>query len=223
MPAENSKLSDLNPSQLAWQQLRKELIEIGLTKRWPEALAMIGAVHLVASLICHILYRYVQTIAAGPYLLIWSVQLTTNLWIIRKLVGKGWAKSSPLIGILARIWATFLIISFSTTSYSEMSADQANNFNWFKPVWASLSCFAWAVTAWIVNPWFVLAAVWTWAMGWAMIFWIKDAYLIYGLAWSVLLWIIAAILIRQRHKHFPVKEIQEQNTPLRPISPVGNA
>jgi hypothetical protein len=163
MPAENSNLSESNASQNAWQQLRKELIEIGLTQKWPEALALIGVVHLVASLICHILYRYVQTIAAGPYLLIWSVQLTTNLWIIRKLVGKGWAKSSPLIGILARIWATFLIISFSATSYSEMSADQANNFNWFKPVWASLSCFAWAVTAWIVNPWFVLAAVWTWA------------------------------------------------------------
>ncbi len=191
-----------NKLTTAWFELRSDLIQIGLTQKWPETLGWIGFAHLIASLSCHICYKYV-TIDPLPYLFIWSTQLTTNLWIIRKLIGRGWTKSSPLIGILARIWATFLIISFSATSYSEISADQANHFNWFKPVWASLSCFAWAVTAWIVNPWFVLAAVWTWAMGWAMIFWIEEAYLIYGIGWALLLWIISAILMRKRHKTVP--------------------
>ena len=35
-------------------------------------------------------------------------------------------------------------------------------------------------------------------MGWAMIYRIHDAYLIYGIGWSTLLWAIAAYLIRKR-------------------------
>jgi hypothetical protein len=184
----------------SWNELRRELFEIGLTRPWPEALAWIGAFHLVACVICHVLYRYV-TIEPAPFLATWSVQCAANLWILRRLLGKGWVRSHPLIGVLARVWATFLIISFSVTSYSEMSADQAAAFNWFKPAWASLSCFAWAVTAWIVHPLFILAAVWTWAMGWAMVYRIADAYLIYGVCWAVLLWIVAAMLIRIRNRN----------------------
>lgn len=191
-PSDNTSASD------AWQSLRADLIRIGLTRKWPEALAAIGTIHLVASVICHMLYRYV-TIAAAPYLAVWSAQFALNLWMLRRLLGKGWVKETPLVGVLARVWVTFLIISFSATSYSEISAPQANGFNWFKPVWCSLSCYAWAVTAWLVNPWFVLAAVWTWAMGWAMIFRIQDAYLIYGTGWAVLLWVIAWVLIRRRN------------------------
>lgn len=187
------------PTAQAWQALRSDLIHKGLTEKWPEALAAIGAIHLVASLICHILYTYV-TIAAGPYLAVWSAQFALNLVVMRRLLGKGWVRSSPLIGVLARVWVTFLIISFSATSYSEISAPQANGFNWFKPAWCSLSCYAWAVTAWLVNPWFVLAAVWTWAMGWAMIFRIHDAYIVYGVGWALLLWIVAGVLIKRRQK-----------------------
>jgi uncharacterized membrane protein (DUF485 family) len=67
---------------------------------------------------------------------------------------------------------------------------------------SDFSCFAWAVTAWLVSPWFVLAAVWTWATGWLMIYRIHDAYLIYGIGWSVLLWIIAAILQQKSRRNF---------------------
>jgi len=186
-----------DPSFAAWNDLRDQLKRIGLTRPWPEALVLIGLFHLIACLICHFLYKYV-TIEPYPYLLTWSTQLAANLWILRRLLGRGWVRSHPLVGLLARTWATFLIISFSATSYSEMSADQADAFNWFKPAWASLSCFAWAVTAWVIHPWFVMAAVWTWAMGWAMIYSIENAYLTYGVGWSVLLWAIAAILIRKR-------------------------
>jgi len=182
-----------------WKRLRGSLIRLGLEKPWPESLAWIGLIHLIACLICHWLYRYV-TIAPLPYLATWAAQFFANALVLRKRLGRGWIRSHPLVGLLTRVWITFLIISFSVTSYSEISADQANAFNWFKPAWASLSCFAWAVTAWIVNPWFVLAAVWTWAMGWAMVYRIADAYLIYGVGWAVLLWIVAAILIRQRKK-----------------------
>lgn len=183
----------------AWQLLRVELAREALSRPWPEALAAIGALHMVACVACHMLYCYV-TLEAWPYLLVWSIQLALNLVVLRRLLGKGWVKSTPLVGVLARVWATFLIISFSVTSYSEISSGQANAFNWFKPAWCSLSCFAWAVTAWLANGWFVLAAVWTWAMGWAMIFRIQDAYLIYGAGWAVLLWIIAGVLRREQRK-----------------------
>jgi hypothetical protein len=185
-----------------WNLLRSGLIRIGLTGPWPESLACIGAFHLIACVICHLLYKYV-TIAPLPYLATWGLQLAANAWVLRKLHGRGWSRSHPLIGVLTRVWLTFLIISFSVTSYSEISASQANTFNWFKPAWASLSCFAWAMTAWIINPWFVLAAVWTWAMGWAMIYRIHDAYLIYGIGWAVLLWIVAGILMRKRTRSTP--------------------
>lgn len=182
-----------------WQQLRSGLIRLGLEKPWPECLAWIGLFHLIACSICHVLYRYV-TIAPLPYLATWSIQFAANAFVLRKYLGRGWIRSHPLVGLLTRVWITFLIISFSVTSYSEISADQANAFNWFKPAWASLSCFAWAVTAWIVNPWFILAAVWTWAMGWSMVYRIADAYLIYGVGWALLLWIVATIMIRNRKR-----------------------
>ncbi|MBI1324984.1 hypothetical protein GC170_17615 [bacterium] len=182
-----------------WSRLRQGLIRIGLDRPWPESLIWIGVFHLTACIVCHILYRYV-TIAPLPYLATWSAQLAANILMLRKLHGRGWSRSHPLIGVLTRVWLTFLIISFSVTSYSEMSAAQANAFNWFKPAWASLSCFAWAMTAWIVSPWFVVAAVWTWATGWAMIYRIHDAYLIYGIGWATLLWVVAAILIRKRKR-----------------------
>lgn len=195
-----------------WNRLRHGLIRIGLTKPWPECLAWIGLAHLLACLVCHGLYRYV-TIAPLPYLATWSAQFVANVYVLRHYQGKGWVRSHPLIGLLTRVWITFLIISFSVTSYSEMSADQANAFNWFKPAWASLSCFAWAVTAWVLSPWFVLAAVWTWAMGWAMIYRIADAYLIYGVGWAVLLWIVAAVLIRNRQN---IARQESANSDFRP-------
>jgi hypothetical protein len=191
----------ITESHEAWLAVRADFMRRGLAAKWPQALALIGLFHLVACLLCHLFYTNGH-LEALPYLVIWAAQLGLNILAIRKLIGRGWAKTNPIFGILARIWLTFLIISFSVTSYSEMSADQANAFNWFKPAWASLSCFAWAVTAWLVSPWFVLAAVWTWATGWLMIYRIHDAYLIYGIGWSVLLWIIAAILQQKSRRNF---------------------
>lgn len=191
-----TKDADKPDHQAAWQAIRADFVRRGLAARWPQALALVGLLHLVACVLCHLFYS-AGHLEALPYLAIWATQLGLNVVAIRRCVGRGWAKSNPIFGILARVWITFLIISFSVTSYSEMSADQANAFNWFKPAWASLSCFAWAVTAWLVSPWFVLAAVWTWATGWLMIYRIHDAYLIYGVGWSVLLWIISVFLWRR--------------------------
>lgn len=181
--------------QSLWQIIRKDFIHKGLNAPWPRLLALIGLYHLIACLLCHAIYS-TGNLAAMPYLTIWGIQLGLNILTLRRALGKGWSRRNPISAILVRVWLTFLIISFSVTSYSEMSAAQAQSFNWFKPAWASLSCFAWAVTAWLVNPWFVMAAVWTWGMGWLMIYRIHDAYLIYGIGWCLLLWIIAWIIHR---------------------------
>lgn len=179
-----------------WQSLRDDFIEKGFNAPWPRLLSIIGLYHLLACLICHWFYSS-GNLQALPYLTIWAIQLFLNIATLRRTLGKGWSRQNPIFGILTRVWLTFLIISFSVTSYSEISADQANTFNWFKPAWASLACFAWAVTAWLVNPWFVFAAVWTWGMGWMMIYHIHDAYLIYGFGWASLLWMISVILQRR--------------------------
>lgn len=183
----------------AWPKIRQDFVEKSLSLPWPRLLSLIGLYHLISCLICHSLYRS-GNLDALPYLIIWSIQLAMNLATLRMTLGYGWSHQNPLFAILVRVWLTFLIISFSVTSYSEISADQANSFNWFKPAWASLSSFAWAVTAWLVSPRFIWAAVWTWTMGWLMIFQIHDAYLIYGVGWSSLLWIIAYLIHKQKFR-----------------------
>ena len=174
--------------------LAAELDHVALRDRWGLALMLIGWAHLGTFLICQAMF------SAGlrnnlPYLTLWGLELAVNLGIMRRVAGRGWARSTPLAMVLVRVWATFLILSFNVASLNSLTGWE---IHWFKPVWATLGTFGFATTAYLTSLWFFVPAVQMYFTGLLMVTFPGYEYAIHGLSWCLAFQGIGGILERRR-------------------------
>ena len=114
---------------------------------------------------------------------------------MRMLAGRHWIRRSEAVNLAAKLWTTFLILSFNVVSLNSLvGIEQA----WFKPVWCTLSTFLFASLAWLFTPLFFIPAVQMWATGLLMASFDFYAYTIYGVSWCLALCGLAANIRRTR-------------------------
>jgi hypothetical protein len=122
---------------------------------------------------------------------IWTVELLAVLAYLRATLGRGWFRSSPAISLVAKLWISFLILSFNVVSLNSLTGFQ---MSWYKPVWGTLSTFLFAALAWLFTPLFFIPAVGMWLTGLLMVQFPHWSYTVYGVAWWLALSGIAARL-----------------------------
>lgn len=192
-PMDNS--SDRRPSWAHWKlELVADLDRVVARDRWGQAFLVIGWIHLSIFTTCQLLYSSGDR-AALHFLPLWALEFAANLWVLRRFGGRGWHRNSALTGILVRVWATFLILSFNTASLNNLTGF---TLDWFKLGWTTLSTFGFATTAYLVSLWFFVPAVFMYFAGLVMVVNPGWEYLTYGVSWWVLFESIGFFLERRR-------------------------
>ena len=190
-----------NPLPRWKSELVADLERVALRDRWGLALMILGWTHLAVFVTCQVLYT-IGDRRNIHFLGLWGLELLANLWVIRRVAGPGWYRSTPLAEVLTRVWATFLILSFNVATLNSLTGF---SIDWFKAVWATLSTFGFATTAYLVNPWYFVAAVQMYFTGLLMIVTPDWQYLIYGVSWWATFQGIGLILERKRGRRKPIK------------------
>ena len=181
----------------AWKRrLVADLEWVALRDRWGRAFMAVGWVHLGFFLACQALYS-LDASHDIYYLSLWALELAVNLWLFGRLAGRGWYRATPLAPILTRVWATFLILSFNVATLNTLTGWE---LDWFKPVWAVLSTFGFATTAYLVSLRFFIPAVQMYFTGLLMVRFPGLSYTIYGLSWWASLQGIGWTLERRRSR-----------------------
>ena len=162
--------------------------------RWPRAMVGVGMTHLAAFLVCQWLAEPVSR-RDLRYLGIWFIELVAVFVVMRKLAGRHWIRRCAAINLVAKLWTTFLILSFNVVSLNNLVGIE---HPWFKPVWGTLSTFLFASLAWLFSPLFFIPAVQMWATGLLMAKFDPYAYAIYGTSWCLALCGLAANIRRTR-------------------------
>jgi hypothetical protein len=168
------------PDRRAWKKaLIEDLNRSTVRDRLATGLAGVGCIHLVSFLLCQAIYDPGGRVDLRHPLL-WLLELVAILIFLRKSLGRDWIRSSEAINLISKIWTTFLILSFNLVT---LNAATGFELAWYKPVWATLSTFLFALLAWIFTPWFFVPAVQMWLTGLLMIHHPDWAFLIYGASW----------------------------------------
>jgi hypothetical protein len=176
-----------------WREaLRTDLLESPLRGRLSMALMAMAFIHLACFLGCHAIFDP-RVHRDMRHLALWLVELMTVLGMLSVVMGPGWFRSSSSISLLAKLWTTFLILSFNVVTLNAVTGFE---LSWYKPVWGTLSTFLFASLAWVFTPWLLVPAVQMWLTGLLMVRFPEQAYLIYGVSWWVALTGIAALLRR---------------------------
>lgn len=162
--------------------------------RWPRALVGVAITHLAACLVCQWLAEPVSR-RDLRYLAIWFVELVAVFVVMRRLAGRHWIRRCAAINLVAKLWTTFLILSFNVVSLNSLVGIE---HPWFKAVWGTLSTFLFASLAWLFTPLFFIPAVQMWATGLLMAAFDPYAYAIYGASWCLALCGIAFNIRRTR-------------------------
>ncbi len=161
--------------------------------RWGLGLMAIGWVHLATFLVCYAMYR-AGRLDPPPYVALWMVEFVVVALMLRRIVtANGRRKAPPLVGLLARVWITFIILGLSVASLNRLTGMPPE---WFKPVWGTLSTFGFAMLAWIVSLWFLVPAVQMSLTAMLIAVLPREAYLIYGLSWFIALHAVGITLER---------------------------
>ena len=181
------------PSGLASDVAR--LYRVALTDRWGLALMGVGWFHLAVFLICQLLYGRGDR-AESHFLPLWGLDLLGTSWIFRRfLVGPSREPVPSLLPLVARIWITFLILTFSTAMLNKLVGFQTD---WFKALWATLSTFGFAMMAWIFHLKFLIPAVQMSLTAMLIARYPHFAYGIYGISWCIALNTVGIALERRR-------------------------
>ena len=146
---------------------------------WSSALIVVAIIHLLAFIFCHVLYDP-AVVSDYRHLLLWIAELGMILIALQAMIGRGWMCRSPAIGLVVKLWTTFLILSFNVVTLNAVTGFE---LSWFKPVWATLSTFLLASLAWLFTPWLLLPAVQMYFTGLLMVKYPHSSYLTYGLSW----------------------------------------
>jgi hypothetical protein len=173
-----------------------DMVRVVHRDRWGRALVAIGWVHLAFFLVNQVLYTQGYR-APAPFLMLWFLEVGAILATMRRMTGPGWYRSSPMAGIVVRVWVTFLILTFNASSMNHLMGWGAD---WFKPTWATLSSFGFATMAWLFGPRFLIPAFQMYFTGLLMIRYPHLNYLIYGLSWWAALLGIGLSLERRRSR-----------------------
>ena len=95
--------------------------------------------------------------------LLWAGEVASILGILRGFGGRGWWRASPLVGVVARIWLTFLILAFNAATVNSLTGW---SLDWFKLSWCGLSSFGFATMAWLFGARWLIPAVGMSLTGW---------------------------------------------------------
>ena len=125
--------------------------------------------------------------------LLWGVELVAVVLTMRAIVGPRWFASSPAIGVVTRLWGTFLILSFNLVMLNALTGWESR---WYKPAWGTLSTFLFAALAWLFTPRFFIPAVQMYFTALLMVYFRNEENLIYGVSWWIALLGIARAIRR---------------------------
>ncbi len=147
--------------------------------RWSRALMVVAWIHLATFAACQAVHdplveRNVR------HLLLWIAELVAVIVAMRKVAGLGWFWSSPAINIIARLWVTFLILSFNVATLNALTGWESL---WFKASWGTLSTFLFAVLAWLFSSKFLIPAVQMYFTALLMARFPDWNNLVYGVSW----------------------------------------
>lgn len=183
------------PSVRAWKNaLIEDLNRSTVRNRLARGLAGVGCIHMASFLLCQAMYNP-DGRADLRHPLLWLLELAAVLVFLRISLGRDWTRSSEAINLVAKLWTTFLILSFNLVTLNAMTGFE---LAWYKPVWATLSTFLFASLAWLFSPWFLVPAVQMWLTGLLIINLPDWAFLIYGVSWWLALMGIAFRMERRR-------------------------
>ena len=170
-----------------WRSLLlADLAALSVRRPWGRVIMAIGWVHLVFFGVCQAVYS-VGVRAAWPSLALWFGEVAVVFVAVRLVAGRGWLQDSPLITLIVRVWATFLILSFNVASLNTLTGW---TLDWFKPVWCTLASFGFATMAWLFGYRLLIPAFQMYFTGLLMVRYPEWNYLIHGLSWwAALQWL----------------------------------
>jgi hypothetical protein len=165
--------------------LRAELDRAIVTGRgrWSKALTGVALIHLITFVLCQVLHDPLVE-RDVRHLVLWIVELAAVILMMRRVAGLGWFWSSPAINVIARLWVTFLILSFNVATLNALTGWESL---WFKASWGTLSTFLFATLAWLFTPRFLIPAVLMYFTALLMARFPDWNNLIYGVSWCLAL------------------------------------
>lgn len=170
--------------------------------RWGLGLMVVAWIHLGTFLACEALFVSGDRRAVW-YMSLWGFELFSVVMVMRRVVtANGRRKAPQLIGLLARVWITFLILKLNAVSLNQLMGMPDMAHEWFKPMWGTLGTFAFAMMAWLTTPWFLVLAVQMSLTAMLIVKIPEHAYLIYGLSWFIAINVVGLGLERARLKHY---------------------
>lgn len=174
-----------------WQSsLRREIVQTASRRRLGPALLAVGWVHLVVFALCQALVD--PAIKSDPrHAGLWVIDVFGMLLAFRLISGSGWFRDTSAMALVVRVWGTFLILAFSLATLNGYSGWE---HDWFKPPWATLSSFGFAIMAWLFDLRFLLLAVPMFVTGLSMVAWPKWNFLIFGVSWWLELQVLGVLL-----------------------------
>ncbi len=180
----------------AWRVLLHQDLDRTILRgggRWSRAVTAVAWIHLGIFLGCQALYD--PGVQRDPRLvLLWGVELVSVLAAMRLIAGPRWFATSPAIGVVTRLWGTFLILSFNLVMLNALTGWESR---WYKPAWGTLSTFFFASLAWLFTPRFFIPAVQMYFTALLMVQFRNEENLIYGLSWWIALLGIARSIQRR--------------------------
>lgn len=157
----------------------EELERSPASRRLGLALAGVACIHLIFFALCQAISDpAVRRDMRHPAL--WLGELVAVLVFLNRSLGRGWIRSSTAMNLVAKLWTTFLILSFNVVALNSL---MGFDLHWYRPVWGTLSTFLFASLAWLFTPWFLIPAVQMWVTGLLMLNLPDWGFLIYGVSW----------------------------------------
>jgi hypothetical protein len=205
----------------AWKALLvADLRREARARPWGPAVMAVGWVHLASFAVCQAVY---SACVRAPWvsLVLWALELAAVLAAVRAVAGPGWFRESPAVGLVLRVWVTFLILSFNVASLNTLTGLSSD---WFKPVWCTLSSFGFATMAWLFGPRYLVPAFQMYFTSLLMVRFPGWNYAIYGASWCAALQWVGLDLARRRARLVegpaPVRESRRVSEPA-PSAPVA--
>ncbi len=194
--------ADATASQPApdWKALLHQEIDQAIIRGdggWSRALMAVAWIHLFAFIVCHML-RSPRQESDLRHILVWFIELVAVFVAMRIFAGKGWFWSPQAIHLIARLWLTLLILSFSLSTLNAAIGWQTL---WFKAAWGTLSSFFFATLAWLITPRFLILAVQMYLTALLMAWFMEWNNVIYGASWWLALMELAWVVRSRERMH----------------------
>jgi hypothetical protein len=188
--------SMVETSPIAWRDLLRQDLDRTIVRgggRWSRAIMAVAWIHLGVFLWCQALH-YPGVQRDLRHLLLWGLELVAVVVTMRAIAGPRWFASSPAVGVVTRLWGTFLILSFNLAMLNSLTGWESR---WYKPAWGTLSTFFFAALAWLFTPRFFIPAVQMYFTALLMVQFRNEENLIYGISWWIALLGIARAIHRR--------------------------